>query len=151
MDSFLRQLERKAQQGDTDALWQAYYALKRITPALTIQNLRDLAESCQDEIHRHRSFELWWGSNEKRHYSVDIPEDGKSIEQIALGFLKKSDYYHSWFQGSKYVKWQLGAELVFYRSASRYNDKVVATSQYQVLGSEIPLARHIYLVWLKAG
>lgn len=154
MDSFLRQQERKAQAGDIDALWQAYYALKRTIPALSNKSLRDLASSCSEELYQQRSCEFWWGSSDRATHSVEIPQDGSSVEQVALDYLQKYEHLRSWYQSSVtpdgshgYVRWTPESKLLFYRS-TRFGDRVKPTAEYLVSEDEVPKARHVYLIRL---
>lgn len=148
MDSFLRQLERKAQAGDIDALWQAYYALKRTLPALTNQNLRDLANACSDELYNKRCFVFWFGSSDNKTYAVEIPEDGGNLEKAAIDYLNKYQHLRTWYQTpGGYVTWTPSKKLLYYRSEA-YGNIVKPVPESQVSGEEIPKARHIYLVRL---
>jgi hypothetical protein len=152
VDSFLRQQERKALAGDIDALWQAYYALKRTIPALSNKSLRDLASSCSEELYQQRSCEFWWGSSERATNSVEIPQDGSSIKQLALDYLQKYEHLRSWYQATPdgyhgYVRWTPESKLLFYRS-TRYGDRVRPVAEYLVSEDEVPEARCVYLIWL---
>lgn len=162
MDQALQQLERRAKTGDIDALWQAYYMLKRSLPNLSIKNLRKLQSACGDEIYNNRTFDLQIGSKQRLAPSVTFDDNTTSLREIVVAHLKKYDYFQKDWHQSKELGWEPRnpicfwgyvyanpeTKLKFYTRNRRYcRDFLKPQPELEISGDDPPKPRHAYLVW----
>jgi len=159
MDSFLRNLERKAKQGDIDALWQAYYGLKRSLSELTNDNLKELSKSCEAQLVYKRSFDLYYGNTyyDKKDYGILIEGDDTILEVVQKILLKTPASYLRWvqktgkrddFTESYMVTWTPDTKIRLFKSKHGRASAVEPTKEYEISGDEKPEPNQNYLVWI---
>jgi len=152
VDQALRQLERQAYAGSVDALWQAYYMLKRSLPNLSIESLRKLQSACGDEIYCNRSFDLQLGSG-ARLSTINIENKSHPLREIVVDYLEKYDYFKlRWHQNKKpsgwgYIHATPETKLKLYMGKTYGSCYIEPLPELEVPGDDPPKPRYSYLVW----